>query len=138
VQERRHPPPADPVDHLHRLPAVQLLNRLPVATLGVGLVGDIAYANQALADMLGYVDGDAVAKLGLPTLMAGYEALKPTDCVATLRSEPLIGWNHAHDYTLRTKVSPPLLLRDADLLLMSIVDLTEWLWGSGPLRARQR
>ena len=36
-----------------------------------------------------------------------------------------------NDYVIRTKVSPTLLLRESDpLLLVSITDLTEWYWES--------
>jgi PAS domain-containing protein len=56
-------------EYLRSLPALLLLDRLPTAMLGIGLVGDIAYANPACADMLGYVDPDTVTRLPLPELL---------------------------------------------------------------------
>jgi len=97
-------------------------------------LGDIAYANPACAEMLGYVDGKTVTRLHLPELLSGHSALTPSDCVNTLRTaEGIVGWNHAQDYVIRTMVSPPLLLRDSDqLLLISITDVTDSLWESKP------
>ncbi|MDT5105311.1 MAG: hypothetical protein QOI25_2824, partial [Mycobacterium sp.] len=57
MQERRQQrQPTDLAGYLHQLPALLLLDRLPTAVLGVGHLGDIAYANPACAEMLGYVD----------------------------------------------------------------------------------
>jgi PAS domain-containing protein len=57
-ERRRHPSPTSPKGYLDHLPASQLLNRLPTAILGIGLLGDIAYANPACAEMFGYVGVD--------------------------------------------------------------------------------
>lgn len=117
------------------MPALLLLDRLPTAVLGVGMLGDIAYANPACAEMLGYVDGATVARLRLPALLAGHLDREPSDCVATLRTanKTIVGWNHAQDYVIRTMVSPPLLVRESDpLLLVSVSDVTERLWESKP------
>jgi hypothetical protein len=46
-ERRRHPSATDPKGYLDLLPASQLLKRLPTAILGIGLLGDIAYANPA-------------------------------------------------------------------------------------------
>ncbi|MBB5166656.1 hypothetical protein [Mycobacterium sp. AZCC_0083] len=46
-------------------------------------------------------------------------------------SRPIVLWNHANDYVIRTKVSPTLLVRESGpLLLVSITELTEWYWES--------
>jgi len=80
--------------------------------------------------MLGYLDGETVTDLSLPELLAGHSAVEPGDCVATLQStEGIVHWNHAHDYVIRTEVSPTLLVRESDpLLLVSITDVTDLLW----------
>ncbi|MDT5326597.1 MAG: hypothetical protein QOF25_3749 [Mycobacterium sp.] len=135
MQERRQQrQPTDLAGYLHQLPALLLLDRLPTAVLGVGHLGDIAYANPACAEMLGYADAKTVTRLHLPELLFGHSALTPSDCVNTLRTAAgIVGWNHAQDYVIRTMISPPLLLRDSDpLLLISITDVTDSLWESKP------
>lgn len=129
-ERRRLPSPTDPEEYLHQLPAFELLSRLPTAVLGVGLLGEIAYANPAFADMLGYLDGRTVTRLYLPDLLTGHEAYAPVDCLNTLRTgDSAVEWNHSQGYVIRTMVSPPLLLRETDtLLLIGATDVTDWLW----------
>jgi hypothetical protein len=135
VQDRRRQSqPADLAGYLRQLPALVLLDRLPTAVLGVGPAGDIVYANPACAELLGYIDGDTMTRLHLPELLAGQSALTPADCISVLQiTDGIVHWNHAQDYVIRTKVSPTMLKRDSDpLLLVSITDLTDWLWESRP------
>jgi PAS domain-containing protein len=139
---RRLPPPTDTDGYLRQLTALALLNRLPTAMLGVDVDGAIAYANPAIAELLGYEDGSAVARLRLPELLTGHEAHAPTDCLNTLRSTAsIVEWNHSQNYVIQTMLSRPLLLRDTDrLLLIGITDITAWLWEtkrSADLRARE-
>ena len=54
--------------------------------LNVGTLGNIDYANQACAELLGYVDGAAVTQLHLPELLVGHASLAPADCMAILRT----------------------------------------------------
>lgn len=131
MEERRiQPSPTDPEGYLQQLPALELLSRLPAAILGVRLSGDIAYANPAFADMLGYLDGKTVTRLYLPELLTAHEAVAPADCLDTLRTaNAAIEWNHSQGYVIRTMVSAPLLLRETDtLLLVGVTDVTAWLW----------
>jgi PAS domain-containing protein len=101
--------------------------------LGVGLTGDIGYANPACADMLGYVDPEAVTRSHLPELLVGHVDRAPGDCVASLQSaESIVGWNHADGHVIRTMVSAPVLLRKSDpLVLVGMTDVTDWLWAGG-------
>jgi PAS domain-containing protein len=126
--------------YLREMPALLLLHRLPVAMLGVGPLGDIAYANPACADMLGYVEANAVTRRSLPELMSGHDALTPGECLTTLRTPgATVSWNHVENYVIRTIVSPPLFLRASDpLLLVSVNDVTEWLWENKPVPAQRR
>jgi hypothetical protein len=106
---------------------------MPTAMLGVGTLGNVEYANDACAQLLGYPDGDAMAGRYLPELLVGHGAHSPVDCVATLRvAPPIVEWNHAEGHVVRTIVSAPLSLRcSEELLLVGIIDITEWLWESG-------
>ena len=130
---RRQPRPTDAAGYLRQLPALELLHRMPTAMLGVGTLGNVEYANQACADLLGYVDGKAVTRLYLPEMLVGHATRQPVDCVATLRfAPPIVEWIHSEDHVVRTIVSNPLLVRSSDaLLLFSVTDITEWLWESG-------
>jgi PAS domain-containing protein len=129
-ERRRHRLPEETEGYLRQLPALVLVDRLPTAILGVGLLGDIAYANTACAQMFGYVDGATVTGLNLTKLLRGHEASSPEDCLATLRTtNSAVEWNHDQGYVVRTMLSPPLLLRHTDaLLLIGITDVTSWLW----------
>lgn len=131
---RRRSAPIVPEGYLQQLPALELLNRLPTAFLGVGLHGNIAYANPAFAEMIGYLDGKTVTRLCLPELLTGHEALAPADCVYTLRTaDSAVEWNHSQEYVIRTMMSPPLLLRETDtLLLIGATDITDRHWETNP------
>lgn len=131
MHERRHAQPTELVDYLHQLPALNLLDRLPIPMLAIALHGEIVYANQACADMLGYLDGKTVARQPLPELLAEHDFATPAECVKELQSSPSsTGWRHTENYPVQTRVSPPLLVRSTDpVLLISITDLTEWVWG---------
>jgi PAS domain-containing protein len=135
LNRRTRPDPTDPTDaigYLRQLPALELLNRVPTAMLGVGPLGRIEYANRACAELLGYAEGATVTQLHLPELLVGHAALKPVDCLATLKAAPpIVEWSHREDHVVRTIVSAPMLLRSTDaLLLVGITDITEWLWES--------
>jgi hypothetical protein len=43
-----------------------------------------------------------------------------------------VEWNHSQSCVIRTKMSPPLLLRDTDaVLLFGVTDVTAWHWDTG-------
>lgn len=133
-ERRRRRQPTDLTGYLTQLPALVLLDRLPIAVIGVGPVGDIVYANPACAELLGYIDGQTMTRLHLPDLLAGEPVLTPADCIAVLQTtDNIVHWNHSQHYLIRTKVSPTMLKRESDpLLLVTITDLTDWLWESRP------
>jgi transcriptional regulator of aromatic amino acid metabolism len=133
VDRRKRPSATNAQGYLQQLPALQLLNRLPTAILGVGLLGNIDYANPASAAMFGYPDGETVTRLRLPELLTGHEAVAAADCLDTLRTDlSAVEWNHSQGYVIRTMISPPLLLRDTDaVLLFGVTDVTAWHWDTG-------
>ena len=90
--------------------------------------------------MFGYPDGETVTRLQLPKLLAEHEAVAAEDCLDTLRTDAsAVEWNHCQGYVIRTMISPPLLLRDTDaLLLFGVTDITAWYWDTGrPVDARR-
>ena len=137
-ERRQQQSPADAAGYLRQLPSLNLLDRLPTAMLGLGPHGEIAYANPAFAEMLGYPDPATTTRLELPKLLAGHEDLTPVECVRILRTTTsVIEWNHDYGYVLRTTLSSPLLMRATDpLLLIGINDVTAWHWENRPPKLR--
>jgi len=68
VERRRNAGPGDsPMDVLTRLPAVVVLQRVPVPTLAIARDGTILLANPAFAEMLSYRQ-DSLAGLAFPQI----------------------------------------------------------------------
>ena len=66
IDRRRNGSPGDsPTDVLARLPAVVVLERLPVPSLAMARDGTILFANTAFAEMVGYAP-DALAGSAFP------------------------------------------------------------------------
>jgi PAS domain-containing protein len=66
IERRRNGGSGDsPMDVLTRLPAVVVLERLPVPSLGMARDGIILFANTAFAEMVGHPQ-DGLAKLAFP------------------------------------------------------------------------
>jgi PAS domain S-box-containing protein len=133
-ERRRQQSPTDTEGYLRQLPSLTLLARLPIAMLGVGQRGEIAYANPAFTHMLGYSNPETITGLDLPTLLSGHEEATPQECLHKLRTTTtVIEWNHDQSYVIRTMLSAPLLLRATDTLhLIGITDVTAWLWETRP------
>jgi PAS domain-containing protein len=131
--ERRHQPgPSTRIGYIKQLPALTVLDRLPMPIIAVGLGdGAVLYTNPAAADLLGYPDGPSVSAHSLSTLMAMHPATPPRDCVATLHAAhgSVVEWNHADGFLLHTMVSRSILIRDDDpVLLVGLTDTTELSW----------
>jgi PAS domain-containing protein len=137
--ERRRPRPTTTAEYLDQLPARILLDRLPTPALAVGLDGAIIYANLACAKLLGHADTTTLTEQPLNTLLAGQSHTAPRDCLNLLRTNDtgvVTIWYHADGYPVATLLSPPLLIRDDDtLLLITVTDMTEWLWSNQPSMA---
>jgi PAS domain-containing protein len=74
-QERRRHRPAgqSPMDILRQLPALVVLQRMPVPVLAVGDDGTILFANAAFGQMLGH-PAEAVLSLRFAQIFAGQAA----------------------------------------------------------------
>lgn len=117
-----------PADVLRRLPAVVVLERLPVPALAMARDGIILFANMAFAEMVGY-EQDALA--GSPfaeifqTLPAGGAALPGVDAVANL----VVQLRHCEGWTVRARMSRSAMMRHDDpVALVTFDNLTERLW----------
>jgi PAS domain S-box-containing protein len=129
VERRRSGTPGDsPMDILMRLPAVVVLERIPVPSLAMARDGILLFANSAFADMVGYPQ-DTLAGLAFPevfhTAPAVVTALSGVDAVANL----VVELRHGEGWTVRARMSKSALVRSDDpVVLVTFENLTERLW----------
>jgi len=129
VERRRSAGPADTAeDILSRLPAVVLLERIPVPTLAIARDGVILFANTAFTDMVGYPP-DSLAGLSFPeifrTVPATLSALSSVHALANL----VVELRHHEGWTVRSRMSKSALMRrDDPVVLVTFDNLTEKLW----------
>ncbi len=128
--ERRRSGSSDdsPMDILTRLPALVVLERLPVPTLAMARDGSILFANTAFAEMMGY-EQDSLAGLAFPevfhTAPAALGALSGVEALANL----VVELRHGEGWTVRAKMSKSALMRKGDpVILVTFENLTERLW----------
>jgi PAS domain S-box-containing protein len=110
------------------MPALVVLERLPVATLAVAEDGSIVFANLACADMLGY-DQDELAMLKFRDIF--YARPPAGSVVAGMRdyAELVVELVHKEGSIIRARMSKSALMRDDDpVVLATFHDLTEQLW----------
>ena len=129
VERRRNGRSGDsPMDILTRLPAVVVLERIPVPTLAVARDGTILFANTAFADMVGYRQ-DRLAGLAFPEIFhtgpAAVCALSNVDALANL----VVELQHCEGWTVRARMSKSALMRcNGPVVLVTFENLTEQLW----------
>jgi PAS domain S-box-containing protein len=116
------------MDVLTRLPAVVVLERIPIPTLAMARDGIILFANTAFAEMVGYRQ-DSLAGLVFPeifdTVPAALCALSGVDALANL----VVQLRHCEGWTVRARMSKSALMRrDDPVVLVTFANLTERLW----------
>jgi len=129
IERRRSGGSGDsPTDILTRLPAVVVLERIPVPTLAMARDGIILFANTAFAEMVGHGQ-HKLAGLAFPevfnTVPAVIGALSGVDALANL----VVELRHCEGWTVRAKVSKSAMMRrDDPVVLVTFENLTERLW----------
>jgi PAS domain-containing protein len=128
VERRRNGSSGDSsIDVLTRLPAVVVLERLPVPSLAMARDGIILFANTAFAEMVGYGQ-DSLAGSAFPeifhTVPAALCALPGVDALANL----VVELQHCEGWTVRARMSKSALMRCDDPVLVTFENLTEQLW----------
>ena len=129
VERRRNGGSGDsPTDILTRLPAVVVLERIPVPSLAMTRDGIILFANTAFAEMVGY-EQDGLAGSAFPeifhTVPAAMGALSGVDALANL----VVELRHCEGWTVRAKMSKSAMMRrDDPVVLVTFENLTERLW----------
>jgi PAS domain S-box-containing protein len=113
---------------LKELPALVVLERLPVPAVAIAEDGAILFANAAFAEMLGYIPDDVKAlKFGeiFHTTTADESAVAVVRAYANLIVE-LVHKDHS---IVRARMSKSALRRGNDpVALATFEDLTEKLW----------
>ena len=128
MERRRNGRSCDsPMDVLTRLPAVVVLERVPVPSLAMTRDGIILFANTAFAEMVGYRQ-DSLAGLAFPetfhTVPAALCALSGVDALANL----VVELQHCEGWTVRARMSKSALMRCDDPVVVTFENLTERLW----------
>ena len=128
VERRRNGRPGDsPMDVLTRLPAVVVLERVPVPLLAMARDGILLFANTAFAEMVGYRH-DSLAGLAFPeifhTVPAALCGLSGVDALANL----VVELQHWEGWTVRARMSKSALIRCDDPVGGDVWNLTERLW----------
>ncbi|WP_197415170.1 PAS domain-containing protein [Mycobacterium sp. M26] len=115
------------METLQQMPALVVLERLPVPVLAVGEDGTILFANAAFGAMLGYAVADV-----LTMKFDDIFGVAPDESVVSVvraHADLLVELQHADGSTVRAKLSRSALLRGDDpVALATFQDLTEQLW----------
>ncbi|WP_163781639.1 PAS domain-containing protein [Mycobacterium cookii] len=117
-----------PIEALQQLPALVVLERLPVPTLAVLQDGTIVFANTAFAEMVGR-DADEVVALKFHDIF--YGALETDSVLAIVDglANMVVDLAHKEGSTVRALMSKSALRRaDDKIALATFQDLTEHLW----------
>ncbi|MGO9729883.1 PAS domain-containing protein [Mycobacterium sp.] len=113
---------------LTQLPALVVLERIPVPTLAMARDGIMLFANTAFAEMVGHRQ-DSLAGQAFPevfhTVPAALSALSGVDALANL----VVELRHCEGWAVRARMSRSALMRSDDpVVLVTFENLTERLW----------
>lgn len=117
-----------PVTLLAELPALVVLDRLPVPVLAIAEDGTILFANAAFAEMLGYAP-DAVTALKFREVFHIMPSDESAVSVVRAHANLIVELLHSDNSIVRARMSKSALLRGDDpVALATFQDLTEQLW----------
>lgn len=117
-----------PMATLEQLPALVLLERIPIPTLAVLRDGTIVFANSAFADMVGR-DADEVVSLSFHDVFCGAHETESALSVVDELANMVVELSHRDGSTVRALMSRSALRRsDDEIALATFQDLTEHLW----------
>ena len=113
---------------LRELPALVVLDRLPVPVLAIAEDGAIVFANAAFADMLGYPP-EAVRELEFRQIFQTMPAEESAVSVLRAHANLIVELLHEDGSVVRARMSKSALQRGSDpVALATFQDLTERLW----------
>jgi PAS domain S-box-containing protein len=117
-----------PMETLAQLPALVLLERIPIPTLAVLQDGTIVFANGAFAEMVGR-DADEVVSLKFHDVFYGAPTTESALSVVDVLANMVVELAHKDGSTVRALMSRSALRRsDDEIALATFLDLTEQLW----------
>jgi len=131
--DRRRPRTHDEsqMDTLRRLPALRVLDQLPVPVVAVTAKGTVLFANDAMAELLGLTRDELQAS----SFQDVFETPLQSDSAVTelqRHANTLVRLSHADGSVVRAVMSRSALQRaDDDIALVTFHDLTEQLWLQG-------
>ena len=117
-----------PIATLKELPALVVLERIPVPVLAIGHDGSILFANTAFADMVGYAPDEA---LSLRFEQIFHQAPESDSLLATVHAlaNMVVELAHKEGSVVRAMMSKSAVRRaDDQFALATFQDLTEQLW----------
>lgn len=113
---------------LNELPALVVLERIPVPVLAIAEDGTILFANEAFAEMLGYT-ADTVKTLKFRQIFHTMPADESAVSVVRAHADLIVELMHSDNSIVRARMSKSALLRGDDpVALATFQDLTERLW----------
>ncbi|ULE35961.1 PAS domain S-box protein [Mycobacterium sp. IDR2000157661] len=113
---------------LQELPALVVLDRLPVPVLAIAEDGGIVFANAAFADMLGYAP-EVIKELEFRQIFHTMPADGSAVSVMRAHANLVVELLHEDGSVVRAKMSNSALQRGNDpVALATFQDLTERLW----------
>lgn len=117
---------------LTELPALVVLERLPVPVLAITEDGTILFANSAFAEMLGY-SADEVLALKFHQIFGALPADESAVSVLRQHADLVVELAHRDQSVVRARMGKSALLRGDDpVALATFQDLTEQLWADEP------
>jgi PAS domain S-box-containing protein len=130
VVERRRNVQAglSPMATLKQLPALVVLERIPVPVLAIAHDGTLLFANSAFSDMVGRASGEVTLLKFEDIFHLPLTTESPVAVVQSLANE-VVELAHKDGSSVRALMSRSALIRaDDDIALATFQDLTEQLW----------
>ncbi|WP_293002730.1 PAS domain-containing protein [Mycobacterium sp.] len=116
------------MDTLGQLPALVVLERIPIPVLAISNDGALVFANSAFSEMVGRTRDDVVAMKFDEIFYLPLTADSPVALVQSLANE-VVELAHQDGSSVRALMSRSALIRaDDDIALATFQDLTERLW----------
>jgi PAS domain S-box-containing protein len=117
-----------PVDTLKQLPALVVLERIPIPVLAIANDGALVFANSAFSDMVGRGRDDVVSMKYDEIFHLPLTEESAVSVVQSLANE-VVELAHQDGSSVRALMSRSALIRaDDDIALATFQDLTEQLW----------
>jgi PAS domain S-box-containing protein len=117
-----------PIATLKQLPALVVLERIPVPVLAIASDGALVFANSAFSDMVGRAPAEVVSLTFDEIFQLPLTAESALTVVQSLANE-VVELAHHDGSSVRALMSRSALIRaDDDIALATFQDLTEQLW----------